>query len=179
MLGSKVLFESWNIYDVLLLHLHVPPPPGSSSSIFLRRRLKIHTPQKSSFLVEFFKVPARGKALCVFFLLNVSQRHEIHFTKIFTVVRFMEYIFPSISSLLEKFSTLKWPWLETKTEKKTKQHFLRCQKKFSARLYHSWRSYRTQHKVKRLSGLFFRSIQNRILQSFRNTFCHHMKYAGF
>ena len=96
MLGSKVLFESWNIYDVLLLHLHVPPPPGSSSSIFLRRRLKIHTPQKSSFLVEFFKVPARGKALCVFFLLNVSQRHEIHFTKIFTVVRFMEYIFPSI-----------------------------------------------------------------------------------
>ena len=33
----------------------------------------------------------------------------------------MEYIFPSISSLLEKFSTLKWPWLETKTEKKKDQ----------------------------------------------------------
>ena len=131
MLGSKVLFESWNIYDVLLLHLHVPPPPpGSSSSIFLRRRLKIHTPQKSSFLVEFFKVPARGKALCVFFLLNVSQRHEIHFTKIFTVVRFMEYIFPSISSpLWKKVFNLEVTLIRNKNRKKDQATFFTLPKK--------------------------------------------------
>ena len=105
----------------------------------LRRWLKIHTLQKSSFLVEFFKLLLLGFASCrVFCSQNV--RHEIHFLKykIFTVemkgtfrVIYFQIlcIFLPFLTSPEKFSsTLKWPWLETKTEK-SKQHFYVAKKK--------------------------------------------------
>ena len=126
----------------------------------LRRWLKIHTLQKSSFLVEFFKLLLLlGFASCrVFCSQNV--RHEIHFLKykIFTVemkgtfrvIHFqILYIFLPFLTSPEKFSsTLKWPWLETKTEK-SKQHFYVAKKAKSFwLLYHSWWKLDEQHKVK-------------------------------
>ena len=153
----------------------------------LRRWLKIHTLQKSSFLVEFFKLLLLlGFASCrVFCSQNV--RHEIHFLKhkIFTVemkgtfrvIHFqILYIFLPFLTSPEKFSsTLKWPWLETKTEK-SKQHFYVAKKK-SFWLPQLVKGNNIRSKAL-WPFLFFASnvIQNQLFKRFMYLFC--LWYSG-
>ena len=97
----------------------------------------------------------------VFSLQNV--KHEIHFlkNKIFTALKWnlwssIQFSLYFLTSRKVFLSTLKWPWLETKTEK-SKQHFYVAKKAKSFwLLYHSWWKLDEQHKVKgQPFGLFY------------------------